>query len=152
MKKFVAIIMVAVLCISFASCGGKDDPNLFKIGDYQAVYKSSEIVKDYDGDDTIVVTLDYTNNSKEEESFEWSMFYTVNQGDAELEYTPVFASEDSYDTLDENIREDVAPGESLEVKLTYKLNDLTTPVKVNFSDLLGTQKDSLTVDLTSLSK
>ena len=80
------------------------------------------------------------------------MFYTVNQGDAELEYTPVFASEDSYDTLDENIREDVAPGESLEVKLTYKLNDLTTPVKVNFSDLLGTQKDSLTVDLTSLSK
>ena len=27
-------------------------------------------------------------------------------------------------------RQDVAPGESLEVKMTYKLNDLTTPVEI----------------------
>ena len=52
------------MVFSFTACsGGKDeDPNLIKIGDYQAVYKGSEIVKDSDGNDALVATYDYTNN------------------------------------------------------------------------------------------
>ena len=67
MKKIIALILTAIMVFSFAACnGGKDeDPNLIKIGDYQAVYKGSEIVKDSDGNDTLVATYDYTNNSKE---------------------------------------------------------------------------------------
>ena len=138
MKKLTAIILTAIMIFSFAACGGagKDgDPNLIKIGDYQAVYKGSEIVKDSDGNDALVATYDYTNNSKETQSFEWSMFYTVTQGDSELEYTTVFVDEESYDMLDESTRQDVAPGESLEVKMTYKLNDLTTPVEIKHTSL-----------------
>ena len=152
MKKIIALILTAIMVFSFAACnGGKDeDPNLIKIGDYQAVYKGSGIVKDSDGNDTLVATYDYTNNSKEAQSFEWSIFYTLTQGGSELEYTTIFVSEDSYDTLDESTRQDVAPGESLEVKMTYKLNDLTTPVEIKFSDLLESETDSLTIDLTSL--
>ncbi len=153
MKKLAAIILTAIMIFSFAACdgAGKDEnPNLIKIGDYQAVYKGSEIVKNYDGNDTLVATYDYTNNSKEAQSFEWSMYYTVTQGDSELEYTTVFVDEESYDTLDESTRQDVAPGESLEVKMTYKLNDLTTPVEIKFSDLFESETDSLTIDLTSL--
>ena len=44
----------------------------------------------------------------------------------------------------------VAPGESLEVKMTYKLNDKTTPVEINFSSLYEDITDSLTIDLISL--
>ncbi len=153
MKKLTAIILTAIMIFSFAACSGAgkdDDPNLIKIGDYQAVYKGSEIVKNSDGNDALVATYDYTNNSKEAQSFEWSMYYTVTQGDKELEYTTIFVSEDSFDTLDESARQDVAPGESLEVKMTYKLNDLTTPVEIKFSDLLESETDSLTIDLTSL--
>lgn len=153
MKKFIAIILTAIMVFSLAACGGAgkdDDPNLIKIGDYQAVYKGSEIVKDYDGNDALVSTFDYTNNSKEDQSFEWSIYYTLTQGDTRLEYTTIFVSEDSYDTLDESARQDVAPGKSLEVKTTYKLKDLTTPVEIKFSDLLESETDSLTIDLTSL--
>lgn len=153
MKKLTAIVLTAIMVFSFAACGGAgkdEDPNLIKIGEYQAVYKGSEIVKDNDGNDALVATYDYTNNSKEAQSFEWSMFYTVTQGDSELEYTTVFVDEESYDMLDESTRRDVAPGESLEVKMTYKLNDLTTPVEIKFSDLLESETDSLTIDLTSL--
>lgn len=153
MKKLTAIVLSAIMIFSFAACGGAgkdEDPNLIKIGEYQAVYKGSEIVKDNDGNDALVATYDYTNNSKEAQSFEWSMFYTVTQGDSELEYTTVFVDEESYDMLDESTRRDVAPGESLEVKMTYKLNDLTTPVEIKFSDLLESETDSLTIDLTSL--
>lgn len=153
MKKLTAIVLTAIMIFSFAACGGAgkdEDPNLIKIGEYQAVYKGSEIVKDNDGNDALVATYDYTNNSKEAQSFEWSMFYTVTQGDSELEYTTVFVDEESYDMLDESTRRDVAPGESLEVKMTYKLNDLTTPVEIKFSDLLESETDSLTIDLTSL--
>lgn len=131
------------MIFSFAACEGTgkdEDPNLIKISDYQAVYKGSEIVKYSDGNDALVATYDYTNNSKEAQSFEWSMYYTLTQGDTELEYTTIFVSEDSFDTL----------GESLEVKMTYKLNDLTTPVEIKFSDLLESDTDSLTIDLTSL--
>lgn len=153
MKKFAAIILTVFMLFSFAACGGAEkdkDPNLIKIGDYQAVYKGSEITKNYDGDDALVSTFDYTNNSKEAQSFEWAIFYTLTQDDKELEYTPIFVSEDSYDTLDESTRQDVAPGDSLEVKMTYKLEDLTTPVEIKFSDLLESETDSLTIDLTSL--
>lgn len=153
MKKLTAIVLTAIMIFSFAACGGAgkdEDPNLIKIGEYQAVYKGSEIVKDNDGNNALVATYDYTNNSKEAQSFEWSMFYTVTQGDSELEYTTVFVDEESYDMLDESTRRDVAPGESLEVKMTYKLNDLTTPVEIKFSDLLESETDSLTIDLTSL--
>lgn len=153
MKKLTAIVLTAIMIFSFAACGGAgkdEDPNLIKIGEYQAVYKGSEIVKDNDGNDALVATYDYTNNSKEAQSFEWSMFYTVTQGDSELEYTTVFVDEESYDMLDESTRRDVAPGESLEVKMTYKLNDLTTPVEIKFSDLIGSETDILTIDLTSL--
>ena len=116
MKKLTAIILTVIMMFSFAACSGAgkdDDPNLIKIGDYQAVYKGSEIVKNSDGNDALVATYDYTNNSKEAQSFEWSMYYTVTQGDKELEYTTIFVSEDSFDTLDESARQDVAPGESL---------------------------------------
>ena len=78
------------------------------------------------------------------------MYYTLTQGGTELEYITIFVSEDSYDTLDESTRQDVAPGESLEVKMTYKLDDLTTPVEIKFSDFLEIETDFLTIDLTSL--
>lgn len=152
MKKIIVLILAIATVFTLAACGSAQDSNTIKIGDYQAVYKGSEIVKDCDKDDAIVSTFEYTNNSDEAQSFSWAFFYKINQGDKELSYTTVFVSEDSYDSLDESSRKDVAPGESLEVKITHKLNDLSTPVQMNFTDLYDTDKKSLTIDLKSLDK
>ena len=47
---------------------GKDkakDSNLIKLGDYELLYKGACIMEDSDGNDAIVLTLDFTNNGKE---------------------------------------------------------------------------------------
>lgn len=152
MKKLLAILLSAAILLSFAACGDggkKDDPNLLKIGDYEALYTGCEIVKDYDGDDTVVINFTFTNNSKEAQSFEWAYYYEVKQGDEELDYAVVFVSEDSYDTLDDGMLEDVAPGQSKDIQMTYKLKDLTTNVVVEVSDLYDEETDSVTIDLST---
>ncbi len=154
-NKILALILTFLMIFPLAACGGEKDsgdPNLVTIGDYQALHTGSKIVQDYDGNDCIAITYQYTNNSKEAESFEWSFYYTVKQGDAELEYAPVFVSEDSYDMLDDGLSEEVNPGETKEVTMTYMLNDLTTPVVLEFSDLLGDETDTLSVDVATLEK
>ncbi len=128
----------------------KDDENLIVIGDYEALYKGSKIVKGSNDEDAIAITFDYTNNGEEEQSFSWAFFTEIKQADTPLEYSVVFVSEDSYDTLDESYSESVQPGETKEITITYKLNDLTTPVVLEFSDLLDEETDTLTIDPTTL--
>ncbi len=99
-KRLLALVLVLVMVLGLAACGkDKGDPNEIIIGDYTAYYTRSEFVTDYDGDDAIAIYFDFTNNSDENASFIWSMYYTVKQNDAELEQATVFLSEDSFDTL-----------------------------------------------------
>ena len=152
MKKVLALFLVLVMVLGLAACGkGKDkDPNLIEIGDYQALYQGAWITKDYDGNDTIVVPFTFTNNSDETTSFMWAMFYTLTQGGIGLEVSTVFVSEDSFDTLSDDVLTDVAPGASLDLAITYQLNNLTDPVLIEFSDLFDKNKDELTIDVAAL--
>jgi len=146
MKKLIAILMVLAMLFTLAACGGeekksgkkedKSDPNLIEIGKYTALYTGYEIMKDSEG-----------NDSEEAEKFDWAFTYHAYQNDAELPFAVIFVSEDSYDVLSESTRTEVAPGESLEVTLTYTLSDLNSDVTVNFEELLGDAKDSLTIKL-----
>ncbi|MBE6927483.1 MAG: DUF5067 domain-containing protein [Ruminococcaceae bacterium] len=157
MKKLIAILMVLAMLFTLAACGGeekksgkkedKSDPNLIEIGKYTALYTGYEIMKDSEGNDAIAIRLTYTNNSEEAEKFDWAFTYHAYQNDAELPFAVIFVSEDSYDVLSESTRTEVAPGESLEVTLTYTLSDLNSDVTVNFEELLGDAKDSLTIKL-----
>ena len=150
-KRLLALALVLVMVLGLAACGkDKGDPNEIVIGDYTAYYTHSEFVTDYDGDDAIAIYFDFTNNSDEDASFLWSMYYTLTQNGAEMEQATVFLSEDSFDTLFDAAMEDVAPGEMLEVALTYKLADKTAPVEIDFSDLFDKEKDHLTIDLATI--
>ena len=123
MKRVLALLLVLVMVLGLAACGGKEkkieNPNLIKIGDHQALYKGAWITTDYDGDDAIVIPLTYTNNSKETASFLWSMFYTGLQGGTEMDIATIFVSADSFETLSEGTMTDVASGGSLDLNLTY---------------------------------
>ncbi len=150
-KRLLALTLVLVMVLGLAACGkDKGDPNEIVIGDYTAYYTGAKIVEDYDGDDSIAIYFDFTNNSDEAASFLWSMYYTVKQNDAELEQSTVFVSEDSFDTLFDSSMEDVAPGETLEVALTYKLADPAAAVEIDFSDLFDKEKDHLTIDMATV--
>ncbi|WP_130838142.1 DUF5067 domain-containing protein [Lachnoclostridium sp. Marseille-P6806] len=152
-----ALLLSLMIILSglFTGCGGKkepEDPNLITVGKHEALYTGSRIMTDSDGNDAIAIYYQYTNNSKEAASFEWSMFYSVFQNGEELEYAPLFVSEDSYDILGEDNSLDIDPGRTKEVILTYALNDLTTPVEVRFEALIGDEKDSHTIDLSTVER
>ena len=146
-RKILAIALVLLMLLGLVACSKDEgDPNEIVIGDYTAYYTGSKILTDYDGDEAIAMYFDFTNNSKEDASFIWTMFYTVTQNGTEMEQATVFLSEDSFETLFDTTMEDVAPGATLEVVLTYKIKDKTTPVEIEFSDLLDNHKDKLTID------
>lgn len=160
MKKILALLLVAAMLFSLCACGEKEDKesggkldndkaDLIKIGDYEAIYKGSEIVKDSEDEDAIVIRFDYTNKSKEAQSFEWAFYYKVFQDGIGLDFAVVWVSEDSYDTLDDSMSTEVQPGKSLEVCMTYKLRDLSSPVEMEFTDLFNEEKDTLSIDLST---
>ncbi len=150
MKKLFAMLLVLAMLLTLAACGEKEketkEDNILKIGKYEAVYTGSEIVKNSNDEDVIVINFDFTNNSDEAKSFEWAYYYNVFQEGIGLSYAAIFVSEDSYDTLDESMRTDVQPGKTIPVSMTYKLNSLTAPVEIEVTDLLDEEKDTLTID------
>mgnify|MGYP004549937923 CR=1 FL=1 len=154
--KLLCLLLTALMLLSsiLTACG-KDkakDSNLIKLGDYELLYKGACIMEDSDGNDAIVLTLDFTNNSKETASYLWSVDETVMQNGVELEVATIFKDYDSYETVIENQFTDVAPGTTLEVRTAFVLKDTTSEVKATFEEFLGSKKGTITVDPTTLSR
>lgn len=149
-RKLLALALALVMLLGIAACDKGGSDTLIEIGDHQAQYNGAWLTKDYEGNDAIVIPFTYTNNSDEAASFVWSMFYTPTQGDTELEACAIFADEASFETLSQGVFEEVAPGGSVELALTYGLKNLTDPVVLKFSDLMDKETDELTIDVTEL--
>lgn len=163
-KKLLAIMAVLIMAFAFTACGGggdsggseesteaaSADSNVAVIGDYEAEITNMEIMQDYDGDNAIVITYNFTNNGEESESFSWAFTEKLFQDGVQLEYAAIFVSEDSYDTLDEDLSTEIQPGNTLEVKSTYKLNDMENPVNLELTDLYGEEKFEKEIDITQL--
>ena len=146
------VLLAAAMLLSLAACG-KDDPkesNSLQIGDYALLYKGASIMEDSDGNDALVLTLDFTNNSKDSGSYVWSISETAMQNGAELAIATVFADSDSYDTVIDSQFTDVAPGETLELRTAFVLADTTSKVEVTFEEAFGDKTGKITVDPSTL--
>ena len=154
MRRWTCWLLAALLLLSLAACGKKEeaDPGHFKLGDYEVVFKSACIMEDTDGKDALVLTLDYINNSKEPASFLWTVSESATQKGAALETATVIADYATYETVLEQQFTDVGPGTALEVRSAFVLNDLTTPVKVRFEQLIGKKYGEITIDPAALSR
>ena len=152
--RILSALLAVLMLLGLAACGKAEpsDPNRIKIGSYELFYKGAKIMTDYDGNDAIVVTLDYTNNSKEANSYLWSFVETVKQNGTELTGATIFLSEDSFDTVTDSQFSEVAAGETLEVQLAYVLADLTSEVELQWEELLGSKSGKLTIDPTTLTR
>ena len=152
--RILSALLAVLMLLGLAACGKAEpsDPNRIKIGSYELFYKGAKIMTDYDGNDAIVVTLDYTNNSKEANSYLWSFVETVKQNGTELTGATIFLSEDSFDTVTDSQFSEVAPGETSEVQLAYVLTDLTSEVELQWEELLGAKSGKPTIDPTTLTR
>ena len=153
--KTLCLLLAALMLLSSLTACGKDkekDSNLIKLGDYELLYKGASIMEDSDGNDAIVLTLDFTNNGKDNASYLWSVDETVMQNGVELETATVFTDYDTFETVIEGQFADVAPGATLEVRTAYLLQDTTSPVEATFEQFFGKKSGKVTIDPTTLSR
>ena len=153
--KLLCLLLAALMLLSSLTACGKDkakDSNLIKLGDYELLYKGACIMEDSDGNDAIVLTLDFTNNGKENASYLWSVDETLMQNGVELEAATVFADYDTFETVIEGQFTDVAPGATVEVRTAYLLQDTTSPVEATFEQFFGKKNGKITIDPSSLNR
>ena len=152
--KLLCLLIAALMLLSLAACGKETtkDSNLIKLGDYELLYKGACIMEDSDGNDAIVLTLDFTNNGKENASYLWSVDETVMQNGVELEVANVFTDYDTFETVIEGQFTEIAPGTTLEVKTAYVLKDAAAKVEATFEQLFGKKKGTITIDPATLSR
>ena len=152
--KLLCLLIAALMLLSLAACGKETtkDSNLIKLGDYELLYKGACIMEDSDGNYAIVLTLDFTNNGKENASYLWSIDETVMQNGVELEVANVFTDYDTFETVIEGQFTEIAPGKTLEVKTAYVLKDAAAKVEATFEQLFGKKKGTITIDPATLSR
>ena len=152
--KLLCLLLAVLMLFSLTACGKEKtaDSNLIKLGDYELLYKGACIMEDSDGNDAIVLTLDFTNNGKENASYLWSVDETVMQNGVELEVANVFTDYDTFETVIEGQFTEIAPGTTLEVKTAYVLKDTAAKVEATFEQLFGKKKGTITIDPATLSR
>ena len=153
--KLLCLLLAMLMLFSLTACG-KDkaaaNPNLIKLDDYELLYKGACIMEDTDGNDAIVLTLDFTNNSKENASYLWSISETVMQSGAALEVASVVTDYETFDSVMDSQFQEVAPGETLEVRTAFVLADATGTVEATFEQLFGKKNGKITIDPSTLSR
>ncbi len=165
MKKLVAVTGIITVMLIMAACGGKDktqtqtqaqteeDAKPIKIGDHSLLIKDVCIMENFDGTDALVITSDYTNNSKENAAFLYSIIEIGIQNGEELEPAAVITDLDTYVTSMDSQMEEIAPGETIEIQSAFVITDLTSPVEVTFVLVDDTNKNySMTVDPSALNR
>ena len=132
-RKLFCLLLAAVMLFSLAACGkGEDetkDPNLLTVGEFELHYKGASIMKDREGNDALVLTLDFTNNSEETTDYFWAIYETVMQNDTELETAVVYLNEETLEAVDDSQYQNVAPGATFEVQTAYELIDTAGEVE-----------------------
>ena len=152
--KLLCLLLAVLMLFSLTACGKEktEDSNLIKLGDYELLYKGACIMEDSDGNDAIVLTLDFTNNGKENASYLWSVDETVMQNGVELEVATVFTDYDTFETVIDGQFTEIAPGTTLEVKTAYVLKDAAAKVEATFEQLFGKKNGTITIDPSTLSR
>lgn len=140
-EKILSVILAMILVLSLAACGGRgktpgetgsDQAETIVLGDHTAVFKGYTLTKDEDGRDALCLTYDYTNGSKNEQSFAWAFFYEATQCGEDLDF-PGF--DENGEKLEENLEENIRKGQTIEVKFGIALVNTTDDVTIHFSDL-----------------
>ena len=107
-------------------------------GDYTVNIVKALKLYDYEDDPALAITLEWTNNSKEDASPLWAFNINAYQGDKKLDMT--WAYPDDPDVSMDNYISNIKPGESGEFQVLFKVNDSETPVRIEVTEYSGKAK------------
>lgn len=144
MRKAWIWIVVLLLSLALTACGssspsGSDTTGTSsankseQVGEgtldkYAVKFTGASLAKDYDGNDVIIVSYDFTNNSEENASAMISLLVTAFQDGVELEHAYFIDAPDGYNS--DNQMKDLKTGATLNCQEAYILSNTTSPVEV----------------------
>ena len=157
-SRLLCMLFAVLMLLCLTACGG-DKPKdagteleVLKLDSYELLYKGAKIMKDADGNDALVLTMDFTNNSEANCSYIWSIIETAMQNGKELEFATIFTDPDSYDTVTDSQLTEIEPGVTLEVQTAFVLADTASEVEITFEEVFGAKNAKLTIDPSKLDR
>ena len=115
--------------------GKADSDNNASISDYLLEIKSCRLAKDYEKAPVIIITYSFTNNGEDAASFNLTFNDEAFQNGVGLNKAYVLADSANYNS--DNQSKKIQKGSSLDVEVAYKLNDNSTDVTVEISQLFS---------------
>lgn len=112
----------------------KPQENNNRLGDYEVEIKSARLTKDFEGKAVVVITYAFTNHGKDNASFSFALNDEVFQNGVGLNNAYIL-KDDDYSA--DNQTKEIKTGASLDVDVAYELNDSTTDVEVEVSELIS---------------
>lgn len=112
------------------------------LDEYNVNIKSCRLAKDYEGKDIVIVKYGFTNNSNNTASFTFAINDKVFQNGVGLNKCYTAAESAKYSS--DNQSKDIKNGASLDVEVAYVLNDSTTPIEVECSQLISLSDEKIT--------
>lgn len=143
MKKAIVCITLFALLLTLCACvgdgtqdqgtGGVSSGSI--LGDYRVLIDSCRLATDYEGKPIIIVKYRFTNNDDEPACFAWTFEYEAYQNGIGL--NECYFANDSANYSIDNQTKQIKKGATLDVEVAYNLNDTTTDVDVEVSEMLS---------------
>lgn len=120
------------------------------LGDYDVAILSARKAVDYEGKPALVVSYKFTNNAADNKMFLSSVSGKAFQDGVQLE-AAIITGDSEYNA--ENQMKEIKTGASIDVDVAYLLDNETSEVEVEVSELISFSDEKLvkTFDLASLS-
>lgn len=117
------------------------------LGDYTVSVVSYKLSEDYQGASAVVITLGFTNNGKDTDSFMGAISCKAFQDGIQLE-TAIISGEDSGSGSSQMKK--VRPGAGTTVSVAYVLTSETSPVELEIEEFLSFSDDKIetSIDIT----
>lgn len=161
MKRFLALLMALIMCVSICACGANDDSadtdnkepvtqngdsaeetkvSEGALGDYEIKFTGFSLSKDYEGKDVIIVSYDFTNNSDEADAAIFALTIKAYQDGVELETAFVLENEDI-----DNATKEIKSGVTLNCCSAFVLDNTSSSVEFEASELISFSDDVIAV-------
>ncbi|MDD4700536.1 MAG: DUF5067 domain-containing protein [Oscillospiraceae bacterium] len=158
MKKIINVLMAAVLLVTFGAfalgsgesteksqnsgTASNVSTDTTSLGDYKVEIMSCRLAKDYSGKDIVIIKYGFTNNDDDSRAFFTAVNTEVFQGGVGLNNSYVTAEDANYSA--DNQTKEIKTGATLDVEVAYELNDNTTDLDVEVSELISLNKNKIT--------
>lgn len=156
MKKAITFLtLFALLMLALCSCVDTSTPQsqgsgsaasnnspTSNLGDYNVVIESCRLATDYEGKPIVIVKYTFTNNGDEPASFMFSLECNAFQDGIGL--NECYFVDDSANYSSDNQTKEIKKGASLAVEVAYELNNSTTDVEIEVSELISFSDKKIT--------